>query len=121
MIEHLFDTYEVPDELRGDLLHPYLFDIALQLLRHLNATSLSNYNVVKKHIMNQLRLTPKYFLQWFNSMFRGKDETNILFMSRPQTLLSYYVDSRKVTDFDSFKSLILADKMKNMLSEECLK
>ena len=41
-------------------------------------------------------------------------------MSRLPTLLSYYIDSRKVTDVDSFKSLILADKIKNMLSEECL-
>ena len=62
-VDHLFETYEVPNELRVYILRPYLFDVELQSLRHLDPTSLSNYNVVKNHIMNQLQLTPKYFLQ----------------------------------------------------------
>jgi len=45
----------------------------------------------------------------------------MMFVSRLQTLLQYYVNSRHVTKFADLVSLMIADHVKPMLSSGCFK
>jgi hypothetical protein len=73
-IEHLFDVFKVPDNLKVDLLRPYLSERAVKLLSQLDAGKLNDYNDVKRYILSQFRLSPRLFLERFNNAVRHHDE-----------------------------------------------
>jgi hypothetical protein len=56
----------------------------------------------------------------FNSAKRNQDETAVLFASRLKSLLKYYLKSRKVSTFDKLSSLIVSDRIKSTLADDCL-
>jgi hypothetical protein len=118
--EHLFDVFEVPNNLKVDLLRPYLSERAVKLLSQLDAGKLNDYNDVKRYILSQFRLSPRLFLEKFNNAVRHHDETAVLFASRLKTLLKHYLDSRKITTFDELFSLLICDRIKAALAEDCL-
>ena len=120
-VERLFTNLEVPDCLRVDLMRPYLNERANRLLIQLDSTSLSNYNYVKEYLIKQFRLSSRSFLDRFNSLTRQTDETAKLFVSRLKILLEYYVNSRKATRYDRLMSLLICDRYKSTLSDDCLK
>ena len=80
----------------------------------------SSYDDVKEYLMNQLRLVPSYFVDEFNRIACNVGGTFKSYMSRMSILLRYYVQSRKVDDFDLLFQLLIRDKVKASLSENVL-
>jgi len=68
-----------------------------------------------------MKLSDATYLQRFNTTVKSDDETFVAYASRLQGLLSYYLDSRKVRKFDELRELLLCDRLKSVLSENCLK
>ena len=93
---------------------------AVKLLSQLDIGKLKEYNDVKRYILSQFRLSPRLFMEKFNIAVRQHDETAVLFASRLRTLLKYYLDSRKVSTFDELFSLLICDRIKSALAEDCL-
>lgn len=120
-IENSFNIFSVPDNLKVDLMRPYLSQRAVAFLTQLDAKQLQDYEVVKKHILSQLRLSPRLFLEQFNTIARKYDETAVLFGTRLKTLLKYYLHSRSVSGFDELFSLLVSDRLKATLNDDCLK
>ena len=54
-------------------------------------------------------------------MRKKSHDTYILFASKLDGLLRLYLEARKVSDFNSLVSLLISDRMKSALSDECLR
>jgi len=76
---------------------------------------------LKDEILREMKLSAATYLQRFNTTVKSDDETFVAYASRLQGLLSYYLDSRKVSKFDELCELLVCDRLKSVLSENCLK
>lgn len=81
----------------------------------------SDYGAVRDVILKEHKLSPRTYLEFFNSLSRGPDETYVMYSARLRSFMSMYVASRKVDSFDSLMSLLVADRIKSTLSESCLR
>ena len=64
-IEKLFSELKVPKELEVNLLKPYLSERALVLVNRLAGADASDYEYVKKYLIDQFR-SSQYFFEKFN-------------------------------------------------------
>ena len=120
-MEKLFDSVEVPVELRTKLLLPHLSERARSLLLRLDQKRQDNYVEMKAFLLNELQLTPFQFKSRFDNAKRLGDETWTLYCARLKNLLEYYCRSRTVgCDFDKLCSLLVADRVKAVLPQPCL-
>ena len=79
-----------------------------------------DYDRMKKAVLKEYGVTAKGFLERFNSMRKPFNDTFILFTSKLRGLHLQYFNARKVTNFDDV-SLLVADRVKFSLIEQCLK
>jgi len=75
---------------------------------------------VRDVILKEHELSPRSYLEFFNSLSRSSGETCHV-LARLRELHNMYVESRKVRDFDTLMSLIVCDRIKSVLSEGCLR
>jgi len=68
-----------------------------------------------------MRLSAAAYLQRFNTCVKTNNETYVSYASKLRGLLVYYLNSRRVTKFEDLKKLILCDRVKSTLSDNCLK
>ena len=95
-VECSYQELLVPDNLRVQLLRPYLSERAKVLLTRLDTDIAKDYVKVKEYLLHQFELSPRVFLAKFNTVTRQSDETMVLFSSKLKALLTYYLNSRKV-------------------------
>jgi hypothetical protein len=119
-LERRFGEIRVPDELKVSLMLPYLSDKCRTLVHRLQGTDASSYAFVKQYLLEQLRLVPSYFIEEFNRINRQGNETYKSFIARLTMLLTYYIESRKVHSVEQLTELIIADRVKAVLSEGSL-
>jgi len=77
------------------------------------------YDLVKKYLLHEFQLSPRVYLERFHTVNRLTDETYLLFASRLKGLFDFYVSSRQVNEFNDLVSLLIADRLKQTLSEGC--
>jgi hypothetical protein len=94
--ERLFKDLDVPERLKMQLLRPYLNDMARTLITRLDTTNAADYSFVNKYLLHQFDLSPRVFIERFNTTVRQSDETMTLFAARLKSLLKYYLDSRHI-------------------------
>ena len=80
-----------------------------------------DYKAVRNVILKEHELSPRCYLDFFNTLSRSSGETYVMYCAKLKSLLSMYVESRKVKDFDALLSLIVCDRVKSVLSEGCLR
>ena len=119
--ERLFRNIATPNSFRAQLLLPYLTDKARALVGRMDASKSCDYDEVKSLILREFKLTPWAYLRRYQTATKTTDETYVMFVSRLQTLLRYYITSRSVTKFDDLVSLLIADHVKPLLPSDCLK
>jgi transposase InsO family protein len=121
-IENLFEVYEVPDELKARILQAQLSDKAKSLTARLSREQSADYDQLKTFLLNEFKLSPQQYRQRFLSASKLPDETYALFASRLKNMFMYYLQSRKIKDeFEKLVSLMVADRVKGVLPEHCLK
>ena len=59
-------------------------------------------------------------LERFNTCCKGSEETFVAFASKLKGLLDYYLNSRYVTDFAQLCELLVCDRIKSTLTNNCL-
>ena len=121
-VEQLFTNFEVLNELRAQLLRPYLNEKAKGLVTRMDPTKSADYKAVKEMLLREFKLSPAVYLEKFNSESRKNDETYVLYSARLKSLLEYYCESRKIErDCDKLIELFVCDRVKSGLPEGCLK
>jgi len=68
-------------------------------------------------LLSQYKLTPREYKNRFDVAVKYTDETYTLFAARLRNLLTYYLSSRDVKDFDSFRNLVISDRLKASLPQ----
>ena len=114
--EKLLVSYGVPKELQANLIGPYLNQKAKQIWARLSPEITSVYDDVKGAILREMRLlSAAAYLQRFNTCVKTDDETCVSYTSKLRGLLVNYLNS------EDLKELILCDRVKSALSDNCLK
>ena len=91
------------------------------MLTRMETALVDKYDQVKKYLLHEFQMSSRVYLERFHSVVKQSDETYMLFASRLKGLFDFYVSSRNIDrDYDSLVSLIVADRMKQTLSEGCL-
>ena len=119
--EGQFDKYEVPQDLRSLLIRPYLNKRAKLLVSRMDPGTADDYQSLKSTILRELKLSPNAYYEKFQTLVKQETETFVLFMSRLRSVLDFYLESRGVEDFETLKSLLLADRLKKALNEPILR
>jgi len=120
-IEEQFAKLKIPNKFQARLIYKYLSTRSRALCSRLEPEVRDNYHSMKKAIMKEYGLTAKCFLEKFNLLRKPVNDTYILFASKIRGLLLQYLDARKVSSFDDIVSLLVADRVKASLTDDCLK
>jgi transposase InsO family protein len=125
-LEKLYVTFEVPDDLKVTLLRPYLNDRARSLLTRFDLMHDDDYDSVKQFLLHEFHLSPLVYLERFQRVMRGNDDTYVLFCSKLKALLEYYLRSRKIKDtndpsYARLISLLVSDRIKSTLPDHVMK
>jgi len=115
-VEHLFDIYGVPADLRYKLLIPHLSEQAKSLIGRLDVGSLDNYDEMKKFLLGEYKLTAMEYKTRFDKASKYFDETGVLFASRLYNELRNYLSSRGVDNFEKLCDLLVSDKLKSCVA-----
>jgi len=71
--------------------------------------------------LKEYGLTAKCFLEKFKTLKKAANDTHILFASKLRGLLLQYFTERKVDHFQDVVSLLVSDRIKSTLSDQCLR
>ena len=121
-VEQLFINFEVPEDLRAQLLRPHLNEKAKTLVARMDPAQSTNYKAVKEMLLREFKLSPAVYLEKFNNESRKPEETYVLYSARLKSLLEYYLDSRKVDkNYNKLLELLVCDRVKTSLPDGCLR
>ena len=119
-VEHLFDVYNVPTDFKALLIRPYLNDKAKSIVSKLTPEVAGDYSRSKDALLHEFKLSPNTYLERLNTCCKGSEETFVDFASKSKGLLDYYLNSRYVTDFAQLCELLVCDRIKSTLTNNCL-
>jgi len=120
-VEKIFQRYEVPKQIQSQLFMPKLNDKSKSLLVKLSSEKQNDYRQVRNFLLREFRLTAEQYRDQFWTATKKSDETYTLFGSRVKTLFQYYLDSRKAESKDDVIDLLVSDRIKQTLSDSCLR
>jgi len=83
----------------------------------MSVTKMGVYTELKDFLLAEYKLTPREYKTRFENATKQTDETNILFAARLRNLLTYYLSSRDVADYDTLFELLISDRLKGALPQ----
>jgi len=110
-----------PKEFKAKVVSPFLSNKVRAILAKLSSDITSDYERMKDAILRELQLSSSVYIERFNIWSKASDETYVSFASKLRSLLDYYLESRSVTEFDDLCELLVCDRIKNTLSDGCLR
>jgi len=119
--DNMWKTYEVPEEIQAKLILPLLTPRAKTLVSRLTAADLGDIKKIHDFFRAEFKLTPREYCARFNAATRNADETHVAFRARLDNMWNFYVHSRECENYEKLKDLIVADRLKDSLSPQCLK
>ena len=114
--DNTWETYKVPKEIQAKRILPLLTPRAKTLVSRLSAKELADIDKIRDFLTAEFKLTPTEYRARFNAATRNADETHVAFRARLDNMRS-----RECDDFEKLKDLIVADRLKDSLSPQCLK
>ena len=121
-MDSLFVKFEIPADLKATLVKPYFNDKAKLIASKLDSKVADDYKQLKDAVLREFKTTPAYLLNKFHNLNKDPNETYILYGSKLNTVLQYYLDSRSVgKDFKKLTELLICDRIKSGLDDACLK
>jgi len=100
-VEKLYAMYEVPAEVQAKILIPLLTAQAKFLINQMIIDDMSKYDELKGFLITEYKLTPREYKIRFETAVKSAGETYTLFAARLRNLLSYYLKSRLVEDYET--------------------
>ena len=120
-VDSLFTSYKVPEELRAHLLIPSMTQRAKTLVGRLTQAQMADIEYIQRYLTQEYKLTSREYRSRFLDAKRNVSETHTLFVSRLKTLWSYYMKATNCDSLEKLSDLIVADRLKDTLSQPCLK
>ena len=119
-VDSIFRTYEVPNDIKVNLLNPYLSPAARKLVHTLPADDIRTFHEFRQALLQEFSLSPNNYKLMFWKATKKTSETYVTFATRLDTTLQLYLRSRKITNFQQLKNLFISDKLKNELPSSIL-
>jgi len=121
-VEKLYAMYEVPAEVQAKILIPLHTAQAKSLVNQMTIDDMSKYDELKEFVLTEYKLTeykltPREYKIRFETAVKHADKTYTLFAARLRNLLSYYLKSRFVKDYDTLVELFISDRLEISPSE----
>ena len=120
-VENIFNDFATNDDLKITLLMPHMNIKAKKVVQRLTEEQRLDYNVVKRSILQEFKMTPKVYKDKFQDTMRVMGETWLQYVSRLELYLKYYLESRTVTTFEDLKDLLVADRVREVMPVEVRK
>ncbi|ESO04305.1 hypothetical protein HELRODRAFT_172661 [Helobdella robusta] len=120
LIEGVFDKFQVEDSLKVKILLSKLDVKMRNVMNELDNDKRYDYEVVKRQILQRCRFSPMKLRDEFFGSRKAKDETFPAFAARLHSCLRLYFQSRQAESFDRGLSLLVADRMKELLPKNLL-
>ncbi|XP_067130137.1 uncharacterized protein [Centruroides vittatus] len=117
-VEVVLQTYDVPEELQGQLVLTVLSEKCKTALNRLTADEIRDYQTLKQFLLDELRLSAAEYLKEFTSAEKGSKETWPQFAARMEDLYRYYLNSRGVDSFGQLTKLVVSDHLKTKLDAD---
>ena len=111
-----FRDFGMEEDLRVAILLPHMNEKARRITSMLSDAQRANYEGVKNMLFQAFKMTPRTYKARFTDAGRKPDETWIQFQNRLDCVFTYYLDSRKGTNLEKLKDLMVADRMKEVMS-----
>ena len=100
---------------------PHMNIKAKKVVQRLTEEQRLDYNIVKRSILQEFKMTPKVYKDKFQDTMRVMGETWFQYVSRLELYLKYYLESRTVTTFEDLKDLLVADRVREVMPVEVRK
>jgi hypothetical protein len=100
------------------VLQPKLSGKALKAISRLTVNDVSDYNVVKKAILDELELVSEVYRLRFRGCSKRPTESYADFVHFMSMQFDRWVKSEKVTDFESLKQLILKEQFNDKVPQD---
>ena len=94
-VEKLFIDFGVSDNLKVHLLKPHLTEQARNLITRMDPVEAAQYEDVKRLLLHEFKLSSCALLERFHGLSHNVNETYTLYGNRLESVLSYYVESRR--------------------------
>jgi len=107
-------------EVQAKILIPLLTAQAKSLVNQMTFDDMSKYDELKKFLLTESKLTPRKYKIRFETAVKSASETYTLFAARLRNLLSYYLKSRLVEDYETLIELLISDRLKGSLPQGLL-
>ena len=101
------------------MILPKLNDRSRGLLTNIPKEYLDDYRQMKDYLLREYKLTAEQCRDSFWSATKRPEETYKLFGARVKTSFQYYLDSRKAKSKYDVVDLLVADRIKQILSDSC--
>jgi len=111
----------VPEDLQAALIRPFLTDRSKTLIAKLDPAKSRVYKEIKTAILRDYKVSSPMYRDKFNDLVKPDDHTYVMYTSTLFSLITGYLESRKVTDFDNLKNLLVSDRIKATLKLHILK
>jgi len=119
-VKKLYAMYEVPAEVQAKILIPLLTAQAKSLVNQMTIDDMSRYFELKEFLLAEYKLSPREYKIRFETAVKSVGETYTLFAAKLHNLLSYYLKSRLVEDYETLIELLISDRLKGSLPQELL-
>ena len=82
---------------------------------------MGDYARLKAALLQEFKLSANVYLERFNIFRKDADETYVAFALWLKGLLDYYLESRRVDNFEKLCELLICDRVKSVFLEGCLR
>ncbi|ESO04358.1 hypothetical protein HELRODRAFT_172725 [Helobdella robusta] len=119
-IEGMFDSYEITEDIRAELLVANMETKMKTVLNELKGEDYQNYEAIKQRIIYSCRFSPMKLRDEFYLARKKSDETFPAFAAKLHSHLRFYFQSRGIENLDRAMSLLVVDRMKELLPKVLL-
>ena len=112
--------YEVPLNVQAKILMSLFTAQAKSIVNQMSIDDMSKYDEPQEFLLTEYKLTPKKYKIRFETAVKCADETYTMFAARLCNLLSYYLKSRLVEDYETLIELLISDRLKGLLPQKSL-
>ena len=120
-IDSLFQSYEVPDNIRGKLFVAHLPNKVKYVISQLTTDKRNDYEELKSFLLKEFKVTARDLRSRFLNASKKPNESYNVFRGRLFVLMSQYLQARQADTMEKLIDLLIADKLKDCLPKECLK